>query len=67
MIAILYRTLGIAILIPLIGCGVRGPLYMPNVPPAPTAPTEPEPKGKLYPPQTTTTAPASNNNPSSAN
>ncbi|QWD62131.1 lipoprotein [Polynucleobacter sp. MWH-UH25E] len=66
MIAILYRYLGIAILISLVGCGVRGPLYMANVPPAPTAPTEPEPKGKLYPPQTTTTAPASSN-PSSAN
>ncbi|WP_353432407.1 lipoprotein [Polynucleobacter sp. MWH-UH23A] len=66
MIAILYRTLGIAFLIPLIGCGVRGPLYMPNVPPAPTAPTEPEPKGKLYPPQTTSTTPTSNNISSSA-
>ena len=65
MIAILYRALGIAILIPLIGCGVRGPLYLPNIPPAPTAPTESEPKGKLYPPQTST-APASNNTSSSA-
>jgi predicted small lipoprotein YifL len=52
MIAILNRALGISLLISLVGCGVRGPLYMPNVPPAPTAPTEPEPKGKLYPPQT---------------
>ncbi|QWD91808.1 hypothetical protein FD973_00475 [Polynucleobacter sp. MWH-Braz-FAM2G] len=45
----------------LVGCGVRGPLYMPNVPPVPPAPTEPEPKGKLYPPQT----PTSPNNSSS--
>ncbi|QWE12593.1 lipoprotein [Polynucleobacter sp. AP-Titi-500A-B4] len=52
MIAILNRALGISLLISLVGCGVRGPLYMPNVPPAPTAPTEPEPKGKLYPPPT---------------
>ncbi|QWD96692.1 lipoprotein [Polynucleobacter sp. MG-9-Vaara-E2] len=54
MIAILNRALGISLLISLVGCGVRGPLYMPNVPPAPTAPTEPEPKGKLYPPPAST-------------
>lgn len=52
MIAILNRTFSACLLIGLFGCGVRGPLYMPNVPPAPTAPTEPEPQGKLYPPQT---------------
>ncbi|WP_114637451.1 LPS translocon maturation chaperone LptM [Polynucleobacter necessarius] len=52
MIAILNRTLCFSLLISLVGCGVRGPLYMPNVPPVPLAPTEPEPKGKLYPPQT---------------
>ena len=51
MIAILKKTLGISLLISLVGCGVRGPLYLPNVPPAPTPPTEAEPKGKLYPPQ----------------
>ncbi|MBU3560830.1 LPS translocon maturation chaperone LptM [Polynucleobacter hallstattensis] len=51
MIAILKRTLGISLLISLVGCGVRGPLYLPNVPPAPNPPAEPEPKGKLYPPQ----------------
>ncbi len=62
MIAILNRALGITLLIALVGCGVRGPLYMPNVPNAPPAPTEPEPQGKLYPPQ----APASTNNSSSA-
>ena len=55
MIAILNKALSISLLISLVGCGVRGPLYLPNIPPAPTAPTEPEPKGKLYPP------PASNN------
>lgn len=55
MIAILNKALSISLLISLVGCGVRGPLYLPNIPPAPTAPIEPEPKGKLYPP------PASNN------
>ncbi|MBP7943146.1 MAG: lipoprotein [Polynucleobacter sp.] len=50
MIAILKRTLGISLLISLVGCGVRGPLYLPNVPAAPSPPSEPEPKGKLYPP-----------------
>ncbi|WP_162784554.1 LPS translocon maturation chaperone LptM [Polynucleobacter necessarius] len=54
MIAILHRALGISLLISLVGCGVRGPLYLPNVPPIPPAPTEPEPKGKLYPPPATT-------------
>ncbi|WP_251367243.1 lipoprotein [Polynucleobacter sp. JS-JIR-II-50] len=62
MIAILNRALCLSLLISLVGCGVRGPLFMPNVPPVPTAPTEPEPKGKLYPPQT----PASTSNSSSA-
>lgn len=51
MIAILAKTFSIGLLISLVGCGVRGPLYLPNVPPAPQPPTEPEPKGKLYPPQ----------------
>ncbi|WP_438980034.1 LPS translocon maturation chaperone LptM [Polynucleobacter sp.] len=59
MIAILKRTLGISLLISLVGCGVRGPLYLPNVPPAPSPPSEPEPKGKLYPPQSPTTNPTS--------
>lgn len=59
MIAILQRTLGISLLISLVGCGVRGPLYLPNVPPVPPAPTEPEPKGKLYPlPTSTSTSPS---------
>ncbi|MFZ4062515.1 MAG: LPS translocon maturation chaperone LptM [Polynucleobacter sp.] len=49
MIAILRRTLPIALLIALSGCGVRGPLYLPNVPAAPVPPSEPEPKGTLYP------------------
>ncbi|MBU3616494.1 lipoprotein [Polynucleobacter sp. JS-Polo-80-F4] len=62
MIAILNRTLCFSLLISLAGCGVRGPLYMPNVPPVPPAPTEPETKGKLYPPQTS----ASPSNSSSA-
>ncbi|MBU3564710.1 lipoprotein [Polynucleobacter sp. MWH-HuK1] len=62
MIAILNRTLCLSLLLSLVGCGVRGPLYLPNVPPVPPAPTEPEPKGKLYPPQT----PASPSNSSTA-
>jgi len=61
MIAILNRALSITLLIALAGCGVRGPLYIPNVPPAPPPPTEPEPKGKLYPPQ----VPTNTNNSSS--
>ncbi|WP_223146553.1 MULTISPECIES: lipoprotein [unclassified Polynucleobacter] len=56
MIAILNRALGISLLISLVGCGVRGPLFIPNVPPAPTAPSEPEPKGKLYPPPATSSS-----------
>jgi predicted small lipoprotein YifL len=62
MIATLNKALYLSLLISLAGCGVRGPLYMTNVPPVPSAPTEPEPKGKLYPPQT----PASPSNSSSA-
>ncbi|WP_420875848.1 LPS translocon maturation chaperone LptM [Polynucleobacter sphagniphilus] len=61
MIAILIRSLGFICLISLVGCGVRGPLYLPNVPPAPVPPSEPEPQGKLYPPQnpaSNTTSPA---------
>ncbi|WP_216634590.1 LPS translocon maturation chaperone LptM [Polynucleobacter sinensis] len=61
MIATLTRTLSISLLISLVGCGVRGPLYLPNVPPAPVPPSEPEPKGKLYSPQNPTAT-----NPSSA-
>jgi predicted small lipoprotein YifL len=52
MIAILNRAFGIALLIALVGCGVRGPLFMPNPPSTPPAPLEQEPKGRLYPPQT---------------
>ncbi|WP_353506534.1 lipoprotein [Polynucleobacter sp. TUM22923] len=54
MIATLISTLGISLLISLAGCGVRGPLYLPNVPTAPAPPSESEPKGKLYPPQSPT-------------
>jgi predicted small lipoprotein YifL len=41
--------LGIIASITLSGCGVRGPLYLPRVPPAPQAPTQPEPKGQQWP------------------
>ncbi|WP_108468267.1 LPS translocon maturation chaperone LptM [Polynucleobacter difficilis] len=59
MIAILIRALGIGLLISLTGCGVRGPLYLPTVPPVPNPPTQAEPKGVLYPPS----SPASANPP----
>jgi len=62
MIAILNRAFGIVLLIALVGCGVRGPLFIPNPPIVPPAPTEQEPKGTLYPPQT----PASTSNSSPA-
>ncbi|WP_371818425.1 lipoprotein [Polynucleobacter sp. MWH-P3-07-1] len=53
MIAILIRTLLITLLMSLVGCGVRGPLYLPNVPPEPIPPSAPEPQGILYPPPAT--------------
>ncbi|MDP3621644.1 MAG: lipoprotein [Polynucleobacter sp.] len=51
MIANPLRVLGITLLMSLAGCGIRGPLYLPNVPPVPSPPSEPEPKGVLYSPQ----------------
>lgn len=50
MIVNLIRALGIGLLISLAGCGIRGPLYLPTVPPVPNPPTQAEPKGTLYPP-----------------
>ncbi len=41
--------LGVIGLITLSGCGVKGPLYFPKVPPAPQQPAEPEPKGQQWP------------------
>jgi len=38
---------------------------MPNVPPVPPAPTEPEPQGKLYPPQSPAVSTPAANTPSS--
>ncbi|WP_370634749.1 lipoprotein [Polynucleobacter sp. IMCC 30228] len=49
MIAILIRAFRFSIIISLIGCGVRGPLYLPSVPNIPPIPAQVEPKGKLYP------------------
>ena len=66
MIAILTRTLYIGTLIALAGCGVRGGLYLPNVPPVPPAPLEPEPQGTLYQPQKPPVPVAAPNTPSSA-
>lgn len=53
MIANLISVLGIGLAISLVGCGVRGPLYLPTVPPVPNPPTQAEPKGTLYPPKST--------------
>ena len=39
----------VSALITLSGCGVRGPLYYPQIPPTPQAPTQPEPKGQQWP------------------
>lgn len=56
--------LGVIGLITLSGCGVKGPLYFPQIPPAPQQPTAPEPKGQQWPTPTSpsnTTPPASSN------
>ena len=50
MIAILIRAFSFSVIISLIGCGVRGALYLPSVPNIPPVPAQAEPKGKLYPP-----------------
>ncbi len=65
MIAILTRALYIGTLISLAGCGVRGGLYLPNVPPVPPAPPESEPQGTLYPIQKPATPVTTPNNPPS--
>ncbi len=49
MIAILTRAFIICAIMSLIGCGIRGPLYLPSVPNIPSIPAQVEPKGKLYP------------------
>jgi predicted small lipoprotein YifL len=51
MISIVVKIPVCVALMSLVGCGVRGPLFLPNVPPVPPAPTQAEPKGPLYPPK----------------
>ncbi len=53
----LLAALGI-LLLSLTGCGVRGALYLPPIPPQPAKPTQPEPVGIQYPIQN----PSSDNN-----
>ena len=43
------QIFGIIGTITLSGCGVRGPLYIPTVPPEPEKPSQPEPVGKQWP------------------
>ena len=43
-IAAIVATVGLTLTaLALSGCGIRGPLYMPKVPPAPTAPEATDP------------------------
>ncbi|MBJ7379968.1 MAG: lipoprotein [Polynucleobacter sp.] len=66
MISSLKSLLLILCLIALTGCGVRGPLYLPSVPPVPPEPSQAEPKGKLYPtPDPSQGQPATNSAPKS--
>jgi len=51
MISIVVRIPILVLFISLGACGVRGPLFIPNPPPVPPAPTQAEPKGNLYPPK----------------
>ncbi|MFY7966425.1 MAG: lipoprotein [Polynucleobacter sp.] len=50
MMSIVVRIPVLALFISLCACGVTGPLFIPNPPPAPPAPSQAEPKGTLYPP-----------------
>lgn len=49
MISIVVRIPILVLFISLTACGVRGPLFLPTVPPVPPAPSQLEPKGGLYP------------------
>jgi predicted small lipoprotein YifL len=60
MLSIVVKIPICVALMSLVGCGVRGPLFLPNVPPVPPAPTQPEPKGTLYPPKESNTQNPSN-------
>lgn len=62
MISIVVRIPVLALFLSLIGCGVRGPLFIPNVPPVPPAPSQAEPKGTLYPPKDIPSKPTANSN-----
>ncbi len=58
MISIVVKIPLCALLMSLVGCGIRGPLFLPNVPPVPPTPTQPEPKGTLYPPKESGSSPS---------
>ncbi|WP_223146539.1 lipoprotein [Polynucleobacter sp. AM-26B4] len=47
---IVSRTWLLCVAISLLGCGIRGPLTLPTIPPAPTHPEKAEPTGKQWPP-----------------
>lgn len=55
--AAIVSAFAASLAMPLAGCGIRGPLYMPRVPPPPTAPSVPDPG--LGNPGTATPAPPS--------
>ncbi len=50
MRSIVSRTCILCLALSLLGCGVRGPLTLPNIPPSPTAPEKAEPTEKQWPP-----------------
>ncbi|MFM6923322.1 MAG: LPS translocon maturation chaperone LptM [Polynucleobacter victoriensis] len=47
---IVSRTCLLCATISLLGCGIRGPLVLPKVPPPPVAPEKAEPTEKQWPP-----------------
>ena len=47
---IVARTFIFCAALSLLGCGVRGPLTLPNVPPPPNPPETAEPMEKQWPP-----------------
>ncbi|MFM9113585.1 MAG: LPS translocon maturation chaperone LptM [Polynucleobacter victoriensis] len=47
---IVSRTCLLCATISLLGCGIRGPLVLPKVPPSPVAPEKAEPTEKQWPP-----------------
>ena len=62
MMLIVVRIPLLALFISLGACGVRGPLFIPNPPPIPPAPSQAEPKGTLYPPNSAPAKPVGGGN-----